>query len=152
MKKLNRNEKIAVTLAILVVGFFFVFGSGLLSTLTGKSFTDQVQSGVKYQDIVVGTGDDFSKGDKVSLYYKVSLTDGKLVDSSDGKSPIIFISGSGQVIKGLEEGIAGMRVGGKRLIIVPPDFGYGSQNVGPIPANSTLIFEVELVSREKIVQ
>ena len=102
------------------------------------------------QDITVGTGAEAKSGDSVKVNYTGTLVDGTVFDSSvDPKfkhvEPFIFNLGTGQVIKGWDIGVAGMKVGGKRLLIIPPSFGYGDQDQGPIPANSILIFEVELL-------
>ena len=102
------------------------------------------------QDITVGTGAEAKSGDSVKVNYTGTLVDGTVFDSNvDPKfkhvEPFIFNLGTGQVIKGWDIGVAGMKVGGKRLLIIPPSFGYGDQDQGPIPANSILIFEVELL-------
>lgn len=105
-------------------------------------------SGLQYQDLVVGTGATAKAGQTVSVNYVGTLTDGKKFDSSaDHGGPFEFKLGTGQVIKGWDEGVAGMKVGGKRILVVPANLAYGSQDVGNglIPANSTLVFEVELV-------
>jgi FKBP-type peptidyl-prolyl cis-trans isomerase len=88
------------------------------------------------------------KGSKVSVHYTGKLTDGKVFDSSLKRGPFEFKLGAGQVIKGWDEGVAKMRVGEKAIITCPPDYGYGAQGVGNglIPPNSTLIFEVEVLS------
>jgi len=85
------------------------------------------------------------KGDRITVHYKGTLTNGKEFDSSYTKQPFTFTLGSGEVIKGWDEGIAGMKVGGKRKLIIPPDLAYGNRQQGNIPPNSTLIFEVELL-------
>jgi peptidylprolyl isomerase len=108
-------------------------------------------SGLKYADVKVGTGDEAKKGDKVEVHYTGTLPDGKKFDSSlDRKEPFSFTVGAGMVIKGWDEGIAGMKVGGKRKLIIPPDLAYGNRAIGGvIPANATLHFDVELVSIKK---
>lgn len=103
-------------------------------------------SGLKYKDLKVGTGDEAKSGKKVAVHYTGTLTDGKKFDSSlDRKEPFVFELGAGMVIKGWDEGVAGMKVGGKRKLMIPAKLGYGERAVGPIPANSELIFEVELL-------
>ena len=97
------------------------------------------------QDQVVGTGAEAAVGNTVSVNYTGKLQNGTVFDTSVGKAPIEFPLGGGYVIPGWDQGLVGMKVGGKRLLIIPPSLGYGSQDYGPIPGNSTLIFEVELV-------
>ena len=100
------------------------------------------------EDIVVGTGAEAKSGDTVTVHYTGWLTDGTKFDSSlDAGTPIQFPLGTGYVIKGWDEGVAGMKVGGTRKLIIPPDMGYGATGAGGvIPPNATLVFEVELVS------
>ncbi len=103
--------------------------------------------GLKYLDEVVGTGQIVKSGDTVTVNYVGTLENGTKFDSSyDRNEPFTTQIGVGQVIKGWDEGIVGMKVGGKRKLVVPPGLGYGAQNVGSIPPNSTLIFEVEVLS------
>jgi peptidylprolyl isomerase len=104
------------------------------------------KSGLKYVDQKVGTGKEAKKGDIVAVHYTGTLKSGKKFDSSlDRDEPIVFPLGIGKVIPGWDEGIAGMKEGGKRKLIVPPDLGYGPSGQGPIPPNSELHFDVELV-------
>ena len=99
------------------------------------------------QDFVVGTGATAAAGDLVTVNYVGTLTNGTKFDSSyDRNQPYTFRLGAGQVIAGWDQGVVGMRVGGKRRLTIPPNLGYGSQRNGPIPASSTLIFEIELLS------
>src|SRR3954469_22384053 len=104
-------------------------------------------SGLKYVDEVVGTGDAPAKGKKVKVHYTGRLTDGKKFDSSvDRGQPFEFVIGVGQVIKGWDEGVAGMKVGGKRKLIIPAALGYGARGAGGvIPPNAELHFDVELL-------
>lgn len=101
---------------------------------------------MQIEDEVVGNGDEAVAGKQVTVNYVGTLTDGTKFDSSyDRNQPFTFTLGAGQVIQGWDQGVAGMKVGGKRKLTIPPDLGYGSQAVGSIPANSTLVFEVELL-------
>lgn len=102
--------------------------------------------GLKIQDEVLGTGKEVKSGDTVTVNYLGTLTDGQKFDSSfDRNQPFTTQIGVGQVIKGWDEGIIGMKVGGKRKLVIPPSLGYGDQAAGSIPPNSTLVFEVELL-------
>ncbi len=96
----------------------------------------------------VGTGPAAKAGDNVQVRYTGKLTNGTVFDSSVGRSPdyIPFQLGKGNVIPGWDEGIAGMKVGGKRQLTIPPELGYGATGQGPIPPNATLIFDVELLN------
>ena len=102
-------------------------------------------SGLKITELVVGDGQEATPGTSVSVNYKGTLDDGKEFDSSYGRGPFEFSLGAGMVIKGWDEGVAGMKVGGKRKLVIPPELGYGSRGIGPIPPNSVLTFEVELL-------
>ena len=108
------------------------------------------KSGLRYVEVKEGAGDVARAGDTVEVHYTGKLKDGTKFDSSlDRNKPIQFRLGTGMVIKGWDEGIAGMKVGGKRKLMIPPELGYGSRAVGPIPANSELFFDVELVKVKK---
>lgn len=99
------------------------------------------------KDEVVGTGAEAKTGDSVTVQYVGMFTNGTVFDASanHGTQGFTFNLGAGQVIKGWDEGVVGMKVGGKRELVIPASLGYGSQVVGPIPANSTLVFQVELL-------
>ncbi len=112
-------------------------------TLTNPTTTP---SGLKYEDTLVGTGASPRNGQTVTVHYTGTFPDGKQFDSSRGKQPFSFIIGNGNVIKGWDEGVLTMKVGGKRNLEVPPALGYGSRDYGPIPGGSTLLFEVELLA------
>lgn len=107
-------------------------------------------TGLKYIDEVVGEGDSPEAGKMVTVHYTGTLTDGKKFDSSkDRDEPFEFVIGVGQVIKGWDEGVLSMKVGGKRKLTIPSELGYGSRGAGGvIPPNATLIFDVELLDVE----
>jgi len=103
-------------------------------------------SGLRITELQRGEGAEAVAGEMVSVHYRGTLTSGREFDSSYGRGPFQFPLGAGRVIKGWDEGVAGMRVGGKRRLVIPPDLAYGERGAGGvIPANATLIFEVELL-------
>ena len=105
-------------------------------------------SGLTIEELVVGSGAAAASGQKVSVHYTGWLTSGAKFDSSkDRGDPFIFPLGKGHVIKGWDEGVQGMKVGGKRKLTIPPALGYGARGAGGvIPPNATLVFEVELLA------
>jgi len=113
--------------------------------VTGQPTT--TSSGLQYWDIVVGTGATAAPGSMVKVHYSGFLTTGQKFDSSrDRGEPFSFPLGQGQVIKGWDEGVAGMKVGGQRQLRIPPQLGYGAEGAGGvIPPNATLVFDVELL-------
>jgi len=104
-------------------------------------------SGLKYDDMVEGEGAGAAAGQRVVVHYTGWLTDGRKFDSSlDRNDPFTFSLGAGQVIRGWDEGVQGMKIGGKRKLTIPPQLGYGARGAGGvIPPNATLVFEVELL-------
>jgi FKBP-type peptidyl-prolyl cis-trans isomerase len=113
---------------------------------TGTAQTNAATPKVESQDVTVGKGAEAVTGKVVTVHYTGTLKDGTKFDSSvDRKEPFTFTLGAGQVIKGWEQGIPGMKVGGKRKLTIPPELAYGANAVGAIPSNSTLIFDVELL-------
>jgi FKBP-type peptidyl-prolyl cis-trans isomerase len=102
-----------------------------------------------YADIVKGTGSEVVIGKKLAVSYKGWLTNGELFDRSKEGSPFVFTMGEHRVIPGWEQGLSGMKTGGRRMLIIPPAVGYGAEGKAPIPPNAVLIFEVELLEVEK---
>jgi FKBP-type peptidyl-prolyl cis-trans isomerase len=116
------------------------------SKVTGDGV--KTADGLQYWEIRIGTGEVAKEGSHVRVHYTGWLTTGKKFDSSvDAGTPFDFTIGNGEVIKGWEEGVAGMKVGGKRQLRIPPELGYGASGTpgGPIPANATLIFDIQLL-------
>lgn len=151
---MNRNKWIAVTAGILVVGFFLYGGTAMemfknASSGSTASMQGAVTSRLVSQDRIVGTGSEARVGSLVTVHYVGVLEDGTKFDSSlDRGVPLQFRIGAGEVISGWEQGIVGMKVGGRRILVIPPELGYGNQARGPIPANSTILFEIELLKVE----
>ena len=146
-----------VFILLMVLGFAFGCGSFDKPGSTGATSTSSpmkvngapttTASGLQYWDIVVGTGATAAPGNTVKVHYSGFLTSGQKFDSSrDRGEPFSFPLGQGQVIKGWDEGVAGMKVGGQRQLRIPPQLGYGAAGAGgAIPPNATLIFDVELL-------
>ena len=128
---------------------FFTLVIVLITASCSKE--EQIMSnGLVIEDIKVGEGKEVEKYNIVTVNYTGLLEDGTKFDSSlnPGRTPFRFTVGAKQVIKGWDEGLIGMKVGGKRKLTIPPELGYGSRDNGPIPANSTLIFEMDLLGIE----
>lgn len=156
MKKLTKKEWIAITISVFVVGFFFIFGQNFMTYFQNYTSqknalsTTQASNNLGIQDTRIGSGDVATIGNRVTINYVGHFSDGTIFDSSTAHTePAQFVLGSGRVIEGLDKGIIGMSIGGKRILTIPPTMGYGANQYGPIPANSTLTFEVELLKVEK---
>ena len=110
--------------------------------------TSKTPSGLTIEDLVQGAGATAATGHSVTVHYTGWLTSGSKFDSSkDRSSPFVFRLGAGEVIRGWDEGVQGMLVGGKRKLTIPPELGYGARGAGVvIPPNATLVFEVELLA------
>jgi len=118
------------------------------SSLEAASTATQTTSdGLMIDDVVLGAGEAVKTGDTVTVHYVGTFQNGQQFDSSyDREQPFSFTVGKGQVIKGWDEGLVGMQVGGKRVLVVPSDLAYGAAGGGPIPPNTTLVFTIELLS------
>jgi peptidylprolyl isomerase len=126
-----------------------VLGATSVSARAATHAVVHLPDGLAYQDETLGKGARPKTGDAVTVHYVGTLTSGKKFDSSrDRGTPFTFTIGEGQVIKGWDEGVATMRVGGRRKLIIPPSLGYGAAGAGGgvIPPNATLLFDVELLA------
>ncbi len=136
-------------MVVLVLGGIFYYSQNKTATSinSGVNKGMTMANGLIIEDERVGTGTEAVTGKTVSVNYVGTLTDGTKFDSSyDRGQPFSFTLGAGQVIAGWDQGVAGMKVGGKRKLTIPPELGYGSSGAGDtIPSNATLIFEVELL-------
>ena len=104
-------------------------------------------SGAWYKDLTAGDGAPVGAGKHVAIHYDGRLPNGARFDvNGPTDQPFAFVLGVGAVVRGFDEGVAGMKVGGRRLVVIPPELGYGPQGNGPVPPNATLVFTIELVS------
>jgi len=132
---------------IIIVGIAMWANANSTKNNLPKEKNTMDSTNLKIEDLIVGTGTQAQAGNTVQVNYLGTLVNGIKFDSSyDRNEPFEFTLGAGQVIQGWDEGIVDMKVGGKRKLTIPPSLGYGAQTVGSIPANSTLIFEVELLA------
>ena len=157
---MNRQQLVLLLIIFSVLGFASGCGNSEKSSTSNQSNVSSpssptkvngqpttTASGLQYWDIVVGTGATAVSGKPVSVHYTGWLTSGEKFDSSlDRGKPFVFLLGEGQVIRGWDEGVAGMKAGGKRQLRIPPALGYGDSGAGGvIPPKATLIFDVELL-------
>ncbi|HEY9788493.1 MAG TPA: FKBP-type peptidyl-prolyl cis-trans isomerase [Candidatus Obscuribacterales bacterium] len=157
MNKIRVAQTLFSALTVTLVGFSAAYPGAQADTPKSTEVTRKVAqaecnvvttpSGLKYQDEIVGKGPAPRMGQRVQVHYTGWLTNGQKFDSSrDRGTPFSFTLGRGEVIKGWDEGVASMKVGGRRKLTIPPNLGYGERGFPPvIPANSVLIFDVELL-------
>lgn len=157
MHKLSKKEGVAVFVGMGLLAYLLFSGPlmNLFNTVSVDNTTNPLEMSnannpFTVEDVTVGMGELAQVGDVVTAHYVGRLENGQVFDSSlDSGTPISFVLGTGQVIRGWDEGLVGMRQGGKRVLTISPDYAYGATAIGAIPANSTLIFEVELVDLKK---
>lgn len=147
-----RNTRILIVVVVIIAiaaSAFLIYNSQKSTPAQTTSGGEMITtaSGLQYEDLVIGEGAQAQSGDTVSVHYTGWLEDGTKFDSSlDRNQPFSFTLGMGEVIRGWDEGVAGMNGGGKRRLVIPPELAYGPQGAGGvIPPNATLIFEVELL-------
>ena len=131
-----------------IVIIFVIF---IISCGSNEGNMQKLENGLLIEDIVVGVGNEAKDHNKVVVNYTGTLENGSIFDSSlkPGRDPFTFTLGVGSVIKGWDQGVKGMKVGGKRKLVIPPELGYGDKGAGNvIPPNTTLYFEVELLEVE----
>lgn len=154
------NVAVSVVIFLAVIAFLVYISinkNSVMDTNTNVQSNEedtQAVAGVKTTIIKEGSGEAAKPGDVLSMNYTGKLVDGTVFDSNvDPKfnhpEPFVFVLGAGQVIQGWETGILGMKVGEKRILEISPEMGYGERSIGSIPANSTLVFEVELLEIKK---
>ena len=153
---MKKHTTASITVLILTAAFALGQTAATKSTPAARPNTNaptkvtgdgvKTASGLQYWDIKVGTGTEAKAGDHVKVHYTGWLTSGKKFDSSVGGAPFEFTIGKGDVIKGWEEGVTGMKIGGKRQLRIPPDLAYGQRGYpGAIPPNATLVFDIQLI-------
>lgn len=136
---------IAVAAGLAVVAVFFIFNGSVAipGAVSGEA------SGLIVQDQVVGEGAEVASGDIITVHYTGKLEDGTVFETSVGGDPVDVPIGLGYVIPGWDQGLIGMKEGGKRMLVIPPSLAYGAEGRGSIPPNTTLIFEIELLKVQK---
>jgi len=150
----NQGYIMKITLSILTMISVFLLYACSTSKQTTKTTDDAgniitTPSGLKYQELVTGRGSNPRYGQKVTLHYIIKTESGDLIeDSYKMNQPMTFILGNNEVIQGIEEGVVTMKPGGKRRLYIPPELGFGGRKIRNIPANSNLIFEIELIKSE----
>jgi len=148
---MNKTTGIAVALAVAVAMIFLFFGPMFFNLFSiNQDLTmpleNENQPTLLISDAVVGTGTEAVAGNTISVNYVGRFEDGTVFDASANHGgPFTFVLGAGAVIPGWDQGVVGMKEGGRRILSVPPQLGYGMNDYGPIPGGSTLIFEIELV-------
>jgi len=131
---------------LLSTAFVFLFSLSLMACSSDDNNVTVTDEGLQIEILEEGTGDAAAKMDNIRVHYTGTLEDGTKFDSSlDRGQPFPFTLGGGQVIRGWDEGLIGMKVGEKRKLTIPAPLAYGERGIGPIPANSTLLFDVELM-------
>jgi FKBP-type peptidyl-prolyl cis-trans isomerase len=147
----NRSQTIAIFAGLALIGYLFFSGPFMSLFNNQPNNANQMpETGYQAEEVTVGEGDIAERGDKVTVHYVGTLPNGQIFDSSrDSNTPFVFTLGAGNVIRGWDEGLQGMREGGKRRLVIAPDYAYGERGIGPIPPNATLIFDVELLNVEK---
>ena len=154
---MNRNQWIGVFVGLGVLSYLLfsdsimgVFNPSSEDLVADVSQAEIAHAGVVVEEEVVGGGELVAPGDILTVHYIGTFEDGQVFDSSlDRNTPFSFTLGVGQVIRGWDEGLLGMRVGGKRMLKITPDYAYGEQGVGSVPPNTNLIFEVEVLDAQK---
>jgi FKBP-type peptidyl-prolyl cis-trans isomerase len=154
---MKKKEFIAAVIAVATVVFMLIFTDlfhpfgqvDSLSATTDSADSSTLPGGVRIEELSLGQGKAVNQTSSITIHYTITLTDGTKIESThDLGQPLRVSLGQNSLIKGFEEGVIGMKVGGLRRIIIPPALAYGNQAIGSIPANSTLIFEVELLAVE----
>ena len=161
LSTIMKSTYIVLACLVVLIGLYFILDKPLdtksNSTTTQATQVTQTTKNMEtttliIEDEKIGTGNEAKSGDTVTVHYVGTLTDGTIFDASRkrGDTGFTFVLGAGEVIKGWDQGVAGMKVGGKRKLTIPSDLAYGNRAVGGvIPANATLVFEVELLNTGK---